>query len=87
MHRGLPKTDLASQLARLDHRDQECVERILRLTKALRALLEDYERCLKDREPAASPLRDIPTALREARAALEDYPDPQAADESRWLGR
>jgi len=59
------------EVARLQRCEQNSAERILRLKTALRTLLTDFERCAKAEEPLAGTLRELPTVLREAYAALE----------------
>ena len=63
--------ELAREVAQLQRCAQESAECILRLKTALRTLLADFERCAKAEVPLAGALRDLPTVLREAYAALE----------------
>jgi hypothetical protein len=76
MYEDTSNADVASELARRDDLERQCLRRIVQLKTALRTLIEDFERCLKAYEPETGPVRDLPTALREARAALEESSDP-----------
>ena len=72
-HGARSKADeLAREVARLQRCEHKSAERILRLRTALRTLLTDFERCVKVEKPLAGALRELPTVLREAYAALED---------------